>query len=305
MSKRQVVLELHKPARKIFKRRRVIIKGLDDLWQADLVEMIGYSKVNKGYKYLETIIDTFSKFAWAIPIRQKTAAEVANSLKYVFNQGRIPKNLQTDDGKEFFNSTFKKLMLQHNINHYSTYSSLKASIVERFNRTLKNKMWVEFSFRGSYRWTDILSNLLDTYNKTTHRTIKMRPCDINRSNEKFLLSTVYNHIKIAHKPKYKIGDSVRINKYKHVFSKGYTPNWTTEIFTVKQIKYTNPTTYLLADYQGNPIKDGFYELELLKTAYPNVYLVEKILRKSGTKVFVKWLGFSNDHNTWINKNDVL
>lgn len=134
MSKRQLVEELHKPARRNFKRRRVIIKGIDDLWQADLVEMIPYATVNKNYKYLLTVIDCFSKYAWALPIKSKTGVDVTNAMHNILSQGRCPKNLQTDDGKEFFNSNFQNLMKRKSINHYSTYSVMKASICERFSK---------------------------------------------------------------------------------------------------------------------------------------------------------------------------
>ena len=102
-----------------------------------------------------------------------------------------------------------------------------------------------------------------------------------------------------------MGDYMRISKYKHVFEKGYTPNWTTEIFKVKEVKNTYPTTYILEDYQGNPIKGGFYDEELSKTQFPNTYLVEKIIKTKGDRVYVKWLGFSNQHNSWINKSELL
>lgn len=306
MSKRQVVNELHKPARRNFKRRRVIIKGLDELWQADLVEMGVHSSQNKNYKFLLTVIDTFSKFAWAIPIKNKTGSSVTEAMKSIFDESkRIPKNLQTDDGKEFFNKNFQNLMATHNINHYSTFSSLKASIVERFNRTLKEKMWKEFSFNGSYKWINIIQKLVDEYNHSKHRTIQMRPCDVSIRNEIHLLSTVYSHIKIAIKPKFKIGDYVRISKYKHVFEKGYTPNWTAEIFKIRKIQITNPTTYLLSDYQGIPIKGGFYELELAKVKHPTIYLVEKILKKRKDEALVRWLGFPKEHDTWVKKQDLL
>lgn len=304
MSKRQVVNELHKPARKNFKRRRVIIKGFDDLWQADLVEMGAYAELNKDFRYLLTVIDTFSKFAWAIPIKRKTGLEVTTAMQSIFNEGRSPQNLQTDDGKEFFNSAFQKLMKTYNINHYSTYSTLKASIVERWNRTLKTAMWKEFSMNGTYQWINILKKLVNDYNKRKHSTIKMRPCDVTSNEEKHLLSTVYNHIKIIDRGRYKVGDFVRISKHKHVFEKGYTPNWTTEIFKIRKIQNTHPITYLLEDYKGNPIQGGFYELEISGAKYPDFYLVEKILKKQGDKVFVKWLGFPSNHNSWINKKDV-
>ncbi|XP_043464116.1 uncharacterized protein LOC122499702 [Leptopilina heterotoma] len=106
------------------------------------------------------------------------------------------------------------------------------------------------------------------------------------------------------RPKYKIGDKVRVSKYKNVFEKGYTPNWTTEIFTVDQVVSTQPVTYKLKDYQDQPISGGFYEEELLKVKYSDIYLVEKILKTRGNKVLVKWLGFDNSHNTWEDKANV-
>lgn len=133
----------------------------------------------------------------------------------------------------------------------------------------------------------------------------MAPIEVNKKNETMLLNTVYNHIKIFPPSKYRVGDYVRISKYKNVFEKGYTPNYTTEIFRIKSIQVTNPVTYLLEDYAGNPIKGGFYKEELKRTRYPNTYLVEKVLKTKGDKAYVKWLGFSNNHNSWINKNDLL
>lgn len=305
MGKQEVIDELHRSARRNFRRRRVIIKGLDDLWQADLVEMGVYSTENNGYRYMLTVIDTFSKFAWVRPIKNKSGVEVTNAFRSILGEGRQPKNLQTDDGKEFYNHNFNNLMRKFNINHYSTYSVLKASIVERFNRTLKTMMWKKFSMNGSYRWIQVLPDLLTCYNTRKHRTIKMSPIDVNKSNEQQLLSTIYNRMKIAASGKYKIGDFVRISKFKHVFEKGYTPNWTTEIFKIAQVKHTNPVTYMLEDYQGKNIKGGFYEMELMKTKYPDVYLVEKVIRKKGDKAFVKWLGFPSEHNSWIREDEIL
>jgi len=97
------------------------------------------------------------------------------------------KNLQTDDGTEFFNSKFKVLMKTYRLNHYSTFSTPKASIVERFNRTLKELMWREFSFNGKYKWIDMYKQLIIKYNNRVHRTIKLSPSKVNSSNEKPIL----------------------------------------------------------------------------------------------------------------------
>jgi Integrase core domain len=306
MSRRDIIDELHKPARKNFIRRKVIIKGLNDLFQADLVDMSAFASVNKGYKFLLTVIDCFSKYAWAIPIKDKSGNQVTLAMKSIFlKDNRIPKNLQTDKGKEFYNKDFQNLMKKYTINLYSTYSTLKASIIERFNRTLKNKMYKEFTMNGNYKWLNIIDELLKNYNNTKHSTIKMKPIDVNKSNENRILNTVYNNLKIRGRSKLKLNNYVRISKNKHLFEKGYTPNWTTEIFKIKKIQNTNPVTYILEDFQGNDIKGGFYELELLKVKHPDVYLIEKIVKTKGNKVFVKWLGFSSNFNSWINKSEIV
>ena len=193
-------------------------------------------------------------------------------------------------------------MKKHNINMYSTYSILKASIVERLNRTIKTSIFKNFTINGNQNWTRDLQNLVAKYNDTIHSTIGMKPNRVTIADEKRLLNTVYLETKSVGRSKFKIGEKVRISKYKNLFEKGYTPNWTTEIFTIEKKQLTNPVTYLLVDSQGNSIKGGFYEHELQKTKHPDVFLVEKVLRRKGNKEFVKWLGFDvNNHNSWIDK----
>lgn len=302
--KRQVVEEIHKPARINFKRRAVIIKSLTDLFQADLVDMISYSKENKGYKYILVVINCFSKFVWAFPLKSKTGSEVSKAMRNVFRV-QCPKNLQTDRGKEFFNRDFKKLTKEFRINHYSTFSEKKASIVERVNRTLKNIMWKEFNMYGHYKWFNLLQEIVNKYNNTIHRTIKMKPSMVTKKHEKKLLKTVYNRIKQTDlKTKFQVGDHVRISKIRGVFDKKYMANWSTEIFKIKKVQMTNPVTYLLQDMYGTDIQGGFYQQQLQKVKYPNVYLVEKIIKRHKNKVFVKWLGFDNKYNSWIDKTNI-
>ncbi|KYN04793.1 hypothetical protein ALC62_04331 [Cyphomyrmex costatus] len=150
----------------------------------------------------------------------------------------------------------------------------------------------------------VLARLVSDYNARKHRTIGMRPADETTAVAE-RLGTVYGAIKIAGPAKFKVGDAVRVSKYKTIFEKGYTPNWTTEVFRIVRVQRTNPVTYLLEDYRGEPVAGGFYEHELLRVADPDVYLVEKVLRKKGDRVYVKWLGFDGSHNSWINKRDVV
>lgn len=254
MSKLQVVKELHRDARKNFPHRRSVMRGIAETLQADLIEM----PPDRGMKYCLTVIDIFSKMAYVRPLKTKTGPEVTRAMKTVHDSIEKPvKNLHVDVRKEFYNSHMTKLLEKYRINRYSTYSSKKTAIVERFNRTIKNKIYRQFSLRGNYKWLDILPELVDEYNGSRHRTIKMAPKEVDSDNEQQLLDTVYNYKRIIpakSNVKFKIGDDMRLSKYKNVFAKGYLPNWTTEIFTVKKIQYTDPITYLLSDWEGNDIK---------------------------------------------------
>lgn len=303
----QLVKELHKPARKNYRRRRTIIKGLDDLWQADLAQLDNYAFHNKNFKFILVVIDAFSKFVWCKPLKSKTGEEVTRAFEDILKNPdhRSPQNLQTDHGKEFYNTLFNQLMRTRNINHYSTFSVTKGAIVERVIRTLKEKLFKYFSLNGQYKWIDILPTLVNEYNSQKHSLIKMKPKDVNKNNEQRLLKTVYSHLKIFGEQKFNVGDIVRISKVKHVFSKGYLPNWTTELFKIKKVQITNPATYLLEDMQSSPIKGAFYAEELQKTANPDVYLVEKVLRKRGKKVLVRWLGLDKSHDSWIDNTNIL
>ncbi|KAJ8913491.1 hypothetical protein NQ315_002642 [Exocentrus adspersus] len=301
--KKNVAEELHKSARKNFKRRRTIIKGFGDLWQIDLAEMQPYAKSNRGHRYILVVIDCYSKYVWTRAVKNKTASEVAKAMRGILNDANYaPRNCQSDQGLEFYNKSFKALMDQYGINHYSTYSTKKAAIVERVIKTIKNWLYKEFSSLGRYEWLSILPTITDQYNRRIHSTTKMRPIDVRPDT----LIDAYNNPKIAPKKfKFKVGDVVRVSKYKGVFSRGFTPNWSNELFKIAKANITNPATYLLEDMEAKPILGCFYEYELQKTKYPDVYLIEKILRRSGNRVYVRWLGLPDSHNSWVNKADII
>ena len=149
-----------------------------------------------------------------------------------------------------------------------------------------------------------MQKIVNTYNNRKHRTTGLKPAEITKKHEKFLLNTVYSHIKITSKPKFEVGDYVRISRFRGVFDKKYMPNWSTEIFTIKKIHFTNPVTYLLQDINKQDIKGGFYELQLQKVKYNDIYLVEKVIKRKGNKVLVKWLGFDEKNNSWIDKDNI-
>lgn len=193
MSKKQIVAELHNSIRRNFPRRRFEMRGINDTFQIDLVDVIRFARKNRGYKYFLVVIDTFSKYAWIRKLKTKGGPEVARAMEEIFydNPDRIPMNVQSDHGKEFYNAHFQKLMTKYHINHYSTFSTLKASIVERFNRTFLRKLWQQFSLQGSHIWFTCIDKIIHNYNKSIHRTIKMRPIDVNKENQFNLLRTVY------------------------------------------------------------------------------------------------------------------
>lgn len=311
MSKADVVNEIYKNARVNFPRRHVMMKDIDDLWQADLIDLQSISKQNCGYNYILVVIDTFSKYGWSYPLKRKTKDEVSAAFEHLFKQGRTPKNLQTDLGTEFYNNKLKKLTLTYNVNHYSTFSTKKASIAERFIRTLKSKLYKQFGLNGNYKWMNgTLDQIVKGYNNTHHRTINCKPIEVTERNKIDILERYAKLVKLSlpllnRRKVFKVDDFVRISKYKGTFEKGYTPNWSTEIFKIIKVQKTIPITYLLEDMRHQPILGAFYAPELQKTKYPDIYLVEKVLKVKKNKVYVKWLGLSPHENSWIDKNNVL
>ncbi|RWS01909.1 hypothetical protein B4U79_00095 [Dinothrombium tinctorium] len=230
----------HKHIKRKFETRRVFVKGIDDQFQADLVEMIPYAKENKGIRHMLTCIDVFSKYAWAITIKNKTGEEVADAFEQIFKE-RIPANIQTDLGKEFYNSNVQALFQKYNLNHFSSYSPLKASVFERFNRTLKEKIWKYFSEMGNHIWIDVIDDLVLNYNNSVHRTIKMTPVEASlKDNEGKVMINLYPTLNQVYKAKFKEGDMVRISKYKTPFEQGYKQNFTTEIFKIVKVRQTKP-----------------------------------------------------------------
>lgn len=262
--------ELHKPVRKNFERRKIITKGINELWAADLLIMTTVSvKRNKGYKYMLNVIDTFSKFAWIEPLKKKDGKSVAEAFSKIIKKSpKPPELLHTDAGKEFINKDFQAVLDKYNIKMYQTFSEIKSSIVERFNRTINEKMKVRFEINQNDNWIDIIDSILKEYNfKDFHRTIGMKPCEVNEKNEKEILERMFPEKKLTKKPIFRIGDKVRIHAYKKVFQNKYKNNWTDEIFVVDKIYFTDPITYSIHDFNNEPILGKFYRFELQKTKF--------------------------------------
>ena len=293
--------ELHKPVRRKFKKRRVLVGGIDKIWTADLADMSALSKDNEGFTFLLLVIDKFSKYGWVIPLKDKKGKTVADALKTIFEE-RKPEKLWTDKGKEFYNKDVKDL-----IELYSTENEEKSSVVERWIRTIKEKMWKYFTDNNTYTYIDILPDLVEDYNNTKHSTIKMTPVEASKKeNELTVRRNLYpDRLKIYDlRPKFSVGDEVRISKKKKTFEKGYTTRWTEEIFTITRIQNTNPITYKIADLKGEEIDGTFYEPELQKTSQ-QVFRIEKVIEKGKNKSLVKWKGYSDKFNSWVDNKNLI
>ncbi len=291
---------LHKPARRRFKWNRVIVGGIDELWQMDLQPL---ANENDGYRYLLVCIDVFSKFAWIVPLKNKTGPALVEVFKVILESDRKPQKIQTDQGTEFFNRHFKALMKQEDIQLYNTYNETKASIVERLIRTLKTKMWRFFT----RRYIDMLDDLAYSYNHSKHRSIKEKPVNVTVENEQEIWHTLYGDRpsrKRKIKYKFSVGDEVRISKMKRKFEKGYLPNFSREIFTVSKQVPRYPPVYKLKDYDQEELDGTFYNEELQKVIKEDdVYEVEEVIKKKGKgkneQYFVKWAGYPSKFNSWI------
>ena len=296
--------ELHKPKRKNFPRRKIIVNHIDEIFAADLVEMQKFAKLNKGYRYLLTCIDIFSKFAWVIPLKDKKGITIKNALEKIFNE-RKPKYLWTDNGKEFYNKQVQDLLNENNIKLYSTNNSeIKSAVIERFNRTFKNMMYKKFTENNNTIFYNILDELVNNYNNKYHSTIKMSPIEGSKKINENKIKNIYNFEKTKKLGKFKIGDRVRISLEKNIFEKGYETNWTEEIFEIYDIKYSNVPYYYLKDLNNKKLQGTYYEQELQKTKQDDLYTIEKILKTNKDKIYVKWRGYDNSFNSWINKNTV-
>ena len=158
----QLAEKLHKPITRNFRKRRVISKGIDKIWAADLVEMQKFSKWNKGVKYLLMVIDVFSKYGWIKPLKDKKTESVSLAIDDIFKKSkRKPEMLWTDKGSELISKHFKDFLKKNNIKLYHTENEEKSSIVERWNRTMKNRMWKMFSANNNTVYWDKLKDLVD------------------------------------------------------------------------------------------------------------------------------------------------
>ena len=296
---------LHKPRRRKFPTLPVKVFTMDEQWTGDLIEVINISKQNKGFKYLLTVVDVFSKYAWVEPIKNKTGKAVTEAFEKILKQGRKPIQLQTDDGKEFYNKTFQTLLNKYKIHHFSTSGDTKASVVERFNRTLKQRMYRYFTTNNTLKFVPVLQSLVKGYNRSYHRSIKMAPNQVTEANSSEVYANLYKNKKVK-KPALKVGDRVRLNKKFRLFKKGYLPGWTEEVFVIRESRVGAVPTYKVQEFDGSLLKGTFYEQDLQKVNVKDndIFRIEKIVKRKGNKVLVQWKGWPQKYNSWIEKGQI-
>ena len=296
----QLAEELHKPIIRKFEKRKVYSTFKDNIWGVDLADMQLLSKYNKGIRFLLCVIDIFSKYAWIVPLKDKEGISIVKAFQSILKQSnRKPNKIWVDKGSEFYNAYFKKWLRDNDIVMYSTHNEGKSVVAERFIRTIKSKICKYMTSISRNVYIDKLDDIIDEYNNTYHTTIKMKPIDV-KDNTYINTSKEINN----KDPKFKVGDYVRISKYKNIFAKGYMPNWSEEVFVIKKVKNTVPWTYVINDLNDEEIIGTFYEKELQKTNQKE-FRIEKVVRRKGDKLYVKWKGYENSFNSWIYKASLV
>ena len=224
-----------------------------------------------------------SKCAWVIPVKDKKGTSIVNAFQKKFSQGRKPHAIWVEPGSEFYNNSFKDFLKINNIEMYSSYNEGKSVAAERFIRTLKNKIFKHMTVISKTVNFDVLDDIVDKCNNTVHKTIKMKPIEVTDDSY-----AEYNEDFNKEYAKFKVGDHVRISKDKNIFAKGYSPNWSV------------PWTYVINDLNGEEITGSFCEKELQKTSQEK-FRIEKVLKRKGEKLHVKWKGYVNRFNSLIDK----
>jgi transposase InsO family protein len=248
--------ELTRPVIKKFKRRPVITTYNNDIWGADLLDVSKMKKPNKNITFLLIIIDIYSRFAFCVPLKNKSGEEVLNGFKSI---KVYPKNLWVDEGKEFYNSEMKKYCKEHNINMYHTYSGLKSVFAERFNKTLRDLIYTYLENNDTNNYIDGLHKIIDNYNNNYHNSIKETPYNIyvkGKEPKRKIYMT-------DEEPRLKVDDYVRKVQVKKLFEKGYTAKWSEEIYSVSSVD----DNQLPIMYELKGVKGKFYYNQLLKSNF--------------------------------------
>ena len=211
-----------------------------------------------------------------VPLKDKKGVSIANAFQSILRKSnRKPNKIWVDKVGEFYNRSMKSWLEKNDIEMYSAHNEGKSVVAERFIRPIKNKIYKHMTSISKNMYIDKLDDIVNEYNNIKHRTIKIKPTDVKDNTYNDFCKEVNDN-----DPKFKVGDHVRISKYKNIFSKGYTPNWSEEVFVIKKIKNTVPWTYVIDDFNGEEITGTFSEKELQKIDQQE-FRIEKVIKKKG------------------------
>ena len=282
-----------RPPRGQFKMAPVLVLSINQEWVADLVEMQWYGRQNGGVWYLLTMVDVLSKYAWVRPIKRKTGADVAKAFESIVAEGRRPQTLQTDQGKEFYNTMVQRWLKKEGMHHFSTLGDAKASIAERFNWTLKSRLYRYFTTANTTRYVDIVPSLVQQYNQDVHHSIGMAPRDVNASNEAEVWPRLYGYVaKTRRRGRLKVGDQVHLSECIKLFIKGYLPQWSEEVFKIQQVIQGPVLMFKVEEFGITPMRGTFYAEDLQKVTVDDdmLWWVEKVLKRQRGHRLVRWKG---------------
>lgn len=309
---KQQTYTLHKPVKRRFPRNKIVTAGIDVDWQADLADLSSLKQYNNGHTFILVCVDVLSKYLWAEPMKNKTAEQTANAMQKILDTGRRPWRLCTDRGKEFKGHVFQALMQKHDIQYFNATSpDVKAAMAEIYVRHLKNRLYRYFTTMKTFRYLEVLPNIVASMNKSICRTTGMAPADVNRDNAETVWQKLYGMAKDRKKFRFQVGDKVRITKEKHKLSKGYVPNFTQEVFVINERMDRSPPVYKLNDLDKEEIEGVFYEAELVRVIDSDKQTreIEKVMKtekqNGQLRYFVKFKNEPVKNNKWINESDLV
>lgn len=308
----------HKETHKIERNPFFIYKKRQQ-FQIDLVDVAQLSKDNNGIKYLLTCIDVFTRKAFVRPLKTKKAVEVSREFSEILRQAEeVPKNIFADKGSEIKNATFRKLCRDNGIKLMHAENEVHGAYVERFNRSLQVLIHKYLTEKDTSKYIDKLQDLVDTYNSRYHRMIQMSPDEGEKNYNQQKLFTILN-LRLSKiikkyknkKPKFKVGEHVRIKRWKYNFNRIYQEQFSEEVFKIVKIQRRKPiVTYSLQDLDEEEVDGTWYENELSKADldYDKAFKIEKIIKRKTVrgkdKVFVKWRGYDSKFNSWVDADQV-
>ena len=313
---------MHRPSRKKFTRNKVVVDAMDELWDMDLIDMTYMSKYNDGYLFILAIVDIFSRYAWAVPIKSKKAVDVLSGLHLLFDSTeRRPITIRSDKGSEFVNKTVARFFEDNVILHSVTQNEVKANYVERWIKTLKGRLSRYFQDKNTFAYLKILPDIVNSYNHTYHRSIKRTPASVTEQNQLDLWQQMYVEPYIPKKKvvkkekknsfRYKVGDTVRISHLRNVFTREYDQKWTGGVFTItSRLMRNDIPVYKVKDYAGEDIRGTFYQPELQRVDLDSKksFKIEKVLKKRGRgkneEFLIRWKIWPKKYDSWVKSSEI-